>query len=70
MIRELTIVTDDFVSVPEAAKKLGKPKVTIYRWIEANKIIAVTLGGVLLVPVSEIERLKEERGRKQNRPVK
>ena len=61
MTRELRVMTDDFITVPEAAKQLGKPKVTLYRWIEANKLIAVTFGGILFVPRSEIERLRKER---------
>jgi len=56
--RELKVVTDEFVTVPQAAKQLGKPKMTLYRWIEANKLIAVTFGGILFVPQSEIERIK------------
>ena len=60
MTRELRVMTDDFITVPEAAKQLGKPKVTLYRWIEANKLIAVTFGGILFIPKSEIERLKRE----------
>jgi len=59
MTRELRVVTDDFMTVPEAAKQLGKPKVTLYRWIEANKLIAVTFGGILFIPKSEIERLQK-----------
>ena len=58
VIRELKVVTDEFVTVPEAAKQLGKPKMTLYRWIEANKLIAVTFGGILFVPKSEVERIK------------
>ncbi len=61
MTRELRVITDDFITVPQAAKQLGKPKVTLYRWIEANKLIAVTFGGILFIPVSEVERLKKER---------
>jgi len=64
MIRELKVVTDDFVTVPEAAKQLEKPKMTLYRWIRANKLIAVTFGGILFIPESEIERLKKERNNK------
>ena len=60
MARELKVVTDEFVTVPGAAKQLGKPKMTLYRWIEANKLIAVTFGGILFVPKSEVERLKRE----------
>lgn len=59
MVRELRVVTDDFVTVPEAAKELGKPKMTLYRWITANKLIAVTFGGILFVPKSEVERIKK-----------
>ena len=61
MTRELKVVTDEFVTVPEAAKQLGKPKMTLYRWIGANKLIAITFGGILFIPVSEIERLKNKK---------
>ncbi|GAI14460.1 unnamed protein product [marine sediment metagenome] len=60
MTRELRVITDDFITVPKAAKQLGKPKVTLYRWIEANKLIAVTFGGILFIPVSEVERLNKK----------
>ncbi|MBA7675666.1 hypothetical protein ES703_83902 [subsurface metagenome] len=66
MTRELKVVTDEFFTVPEAAKQLGKPKMTLYRWIEANKLIAVTFGGILFVPESEIKRLKKERATKNS----
>ena len=59
MTRELMVRTDDFLTVPTAAKQLGKPKMTLYRWIEANKIIAVTFAGIKFIPVSEVERLKK-----------
>jgi excisionase family DNA binding protein len=60
VVRELKVVTDDFITVPEAAKQLGKPKMTLYRWIAANRLIAITFGGILFVPKSEIVRLKEK----------
>jgi len=66
VIRELKVVTDEFVTVPEAAKQLGKPKMTLYRWIAANKLIAVTFGGILFVPVSEVERLRNNQAAKGN----
>lgn len=61
MIRELRVITDEFITVPEAAKQLGKPKVTLYRWLAANKLIAVTFGGILFIPTSEVERLKSRK---------
>lgn len=56
---------DGFLTVPAAAKQLGRAKMTLYRWIEAKTLIAVKFGGILFVPVSEVERLanaKKERG--------
>ena len=54
----ITITTDDLVTVAEAAKALGKHIATIYRWHEARQIAAIRLGGILFIPVSEVERLK------------
>jgi len=54
----IIVQSKDIVTVPEAARRLGKPKMTLYRWIEANKLNAVRLGGILFIPVSEIKRLK------------
>lgn len=58
-LMEIRVFPDDVATVPEAAKKLGKPKVTLYRWIEADKILYVRFGGILFIPTSEIERLKK-----------
>ena len=58
---EIRVQSDDIVTVPEAAKQLGKPKMTLYRWIDTNKLISFKLGGILFIPVSEVERLKKEK---------
>ena len=58
---EIKIKSDDLLTVPEAAKQLGRPKMTLYRWIKANKIIYAELGGVLFIPKSEVGRLKNEK---------
>jgi len=59
-VTEIKIQADEVVTVPEAAKRLGKPKMTLYRWIDANKILWLRFGGILFIPVSEVERLKEK----------
>ena len=59
-VTEIKIQADEVLTVPEAAKRLGKPKMTLYRWIDANKILWLKFGGILFIPVSEIERLKNE----------
>jgi len=58
---EIRIATSDVISVAQAAQELGRPRSTIYRWAEAGKIHAIKLGGVLFIPKSEIERLKNEK---------
>ena len=57
---EIKVQSEDIVTVPEAAKQLGKPKMTLYRWIDAKKIICFKLGGILFIPISEVERLKNK----------
>jgi excisionase family DNA binding protein len=56
---EIKVRTDDLVSVAQAAKALGKPRLTIYRWIDAGKIVGIKLGGILYIPKTEIEKWKE-----------
>ena len=56
---EIKVTTNDLVSVVDAARTLDRPKMTIYRWVEAGKIIGIKLGGVLFIPVSEVERLQK-----------
>ena len=58
--REIRVTTSDLVSVQDAAKELGRPRLTIYRWIDAGKIFSIKLGGILFIPTSEVERLKNE----------
>lgn len=50
---------DELMTVGRAAKKIGKTRMTIYRWITAGRIISIRLGGVVFIPGSEIERLKD-----------
>ena len=55
---EIKVTTSDLVSVADAANELGRPRITIYRWVEAGKILGVKLGGILFIPRSEIQRVK------------
>ena len=57
---EIKITTSDLFSVADAAKELGRPRITIYRWIEAGKVVGIKLGGILFIPRGEVERLKNE----------
>ena len=51
------------MTVPQAAKAIGVHFATVYRWIEARTVLAETIGGILFVSKSEVERLKHERAR-------
>jgi len=51
--------TNEFLTVPAAAKAIGRTKVTLYRWIERQKIVTIRFGGILFIPASEVKRLKE-----------
>ncbi|HUV56868.1 MAG TPA: helix-turn-helix domain-containing protein [Dehalococcoidales bacterium] len=57
----IKVNTGDLVSVQDAAKELARPRVTIYRWVEAGKIIGIKLGGILFIPKSEVERIKNKK---------
>ena len=56
--KEVTITTDDLMSVKDASEALNRPRITLYRWIEKGKLFAIRFGGILYIPVSEVERLK------------
>ena len=59
-MKEVKVTTDDLMSVQDAARALSRPRYTIYRWIEAGKIIGLRFGGIIFVPTSEVERVKKE----------
>lgn len=55
---KLVFDNKDLVSTGEAAKALGVTAMTLHRWIEAGKVMAVKVGAYRAIPRSEIERLR------------
>ena len=51
--------SDDLVTVPAAAKEIGKTKMTLYRWIARGKVHSIKLFGIIFISREEVERLKE-----------
>jgi predicted site-specific integrase-resolvase len=51
--------TDDLMSVQQAAGEMSVSRQTIYQWAKDGIFIPVRIAGVMYVPVSEINRLKE-----------
>lgn len=60
-MKEITVTTNDLMSVQDAAKALNHHRYQIYRWIDAGKILSIRLGGILFIPTSEVERLRKEK---------
>lgn len=57
-MKVIKVTTDDLMSVQDAARELGRPRLAVYRMIERGDIVSIRLGGILFIPVSEVERLK------------
>ena len=51
---------EDGYGPEEAAEMLGKGIATMWRWLRDDKIAAVRIGGRVLIPRKEIERLRKE----------
>jgi excisionase family DNA binding protein len=57
MPRTKATTSVEMVTATEAAKTLGIHFTTVYRRIKKGKIFTVTLGNILYIPKSELERL-------------
>ena len=58
---EIKVKTDDLVTIAQAAKELGCARVTVYRWIQTGKIVAIEVAGTPYIPKTEVARIKRER---------
>jgi len=52
---------EGMVTPSNAAQQLNESETALYRRISANKIHSIKLGGIMFIPVSEIERLQNEK---------
>lgn len=60
MANQNPIELHDFVNQKRAAEILNISRMTIWQWIKDGKIQAVIVGGLRMIPQSEVERLKRE----------
>ena len=51
----------DVLTVAAAAEEIGIHHATLYRWAEAGKVAFVRFGGIMFIPVTEVERLRRKR---------
>jgi len=61
---EITLKSSDLTSVTVAATQLHVSRMTIYRWANQGKILAVKFSKSTFIPKSEIERKRKERDNK------
>ena len=50
----------DYVNQSRTAEVLGVSRMTIWQWIKDGRIQAVIIGGLRMIPRSEVERLQKE----------
>lgn len=67
MVNQKPIELHDFVNQTRAAKILGISRMTLWQWLKDGKIQAVLVGGLRMIPQSEVERLKNEQATRQSR---
>ena len=60
MADQRPIELHDFVNQTRAAEILGVSRMTLWQWIKDGKIQAVIVGGLRMIPQSEVERLTRE----------
>ena len=51
----------DVLTVAAAAEEIGIHHATLYRWAEASKVAFVRFGGIMFIPVTEVDRLRNEK---------
>ena len=59
---KILVDTNEVCEPAEAARLIGIGYATLYRWIKAGKLIPIRIAGRTLIPVSEVERIKNEKG--------
>ena len=51
----------EVLTVNAASEEIGIHHATLYRWAEAGKVAFVRFGGIMFIPVTEVQRLKKEK---------
>jgi len=51
----------EVLTVNAASEEIGIHHATLYRWAEAGKVAFVRFGGIMFIPVTEVQRLKKKK---------
>ena len=57
----ITVQTDDLLTIPQAAKQIGISRITAWQWVKDGKLPAIILGGRSFVPKQTAEAMKRKR---------
>jgi len=55
---EITFVSNQVLSLEDAARELDINRATLYRWIARNKVTRLKLGKAPVIPRDEVDRLQ------------
>ena len=69
MANQGPIELHDFVNQTRAAEILGISRQTLWQWLKDGKLQAVIVGGLRMIPQSEVERLKREINKQAAEPA-
>ena len=58
---QITLTSDDILSIPQAAQFLGVHFTTIYRWIKRGEVRPFRIGGQVFLERADVEALKAQR---------
>lgn len=59
MVKELK--PGEVLPVNPASVEIGIHHATLYHWAQIGKVAFVNFGGIMFIPVTEVERLKREK---------
>lgn len=58
-------MTEEFYSIEEVAKKLKVAYLTVYRWIQSNKLVAYKAGKQYRIEKEELDRFMNKKQNKK-----
>jgi len=64
-----TLQRGKVVPIIEAANEIGVHFTTIYRWVQSGKIVFVSFGDTIFIPVAEVERIKNKKNEQAAEPA-
>lgn len=61
MTTEKELEKGDVLTVAAAADLIGIHHATLYRWAETGKVSFIRFGGIMFIPVTEVNRVKAKK---------